>query len=104
MEAQKLFESIAAEYETELSGLDYELNWNHSFNSNQYIMINEPMIRRVFGNLFSNAVRYGEKEELQVYLSGYVQDHDAYFSGRGQRPGSAGSRPGFAVSKVFYGR
>ena len=74
----KLFESIAAEYETELSGLDYRLNWRHSFDSNQVVMINEPMIRRVFGNLFSNTLRYGEKKDLQIYLSGYPDREGDY--------------------------
>ncbi len=79
VEVQKLFENIAAEYEIELSGLDYELNWKHSFNVNQRIMINEHMIRRVFGNLFSNTVRYGEKKDLKVYISGYTSGYYAYF-------------------------
>ena len=79
VEAQKLFENIADEYEIELSGLDLELIWKHSFNAIQRIMINEHMIRRVFGNLFSNAVRYGEKKDLKVYMSGYIQEHYAYF-------------------------
>lgn len=75
----KLFESIVAEYETELSGLDYRLNWSHSFDPNQNVMINGPMIRRVFGNLFSNAIRYSEKKEIQIYLSAYTKGHYAYF-------------------------
>ncbi|MFZ5967470.1 MAG: sensor histidine kinase [Bacillota bacterium] len=79
IEVLKLFENIAAEYEIELSGLDYELNWEHSFSANQLIMINEHMIRRVFGNLFSNAVRYGGKKDLKVYMSGYVRGYYAYF-------------------------
>lgn len=79
VDALKLFENIAVEYETELSGLDYELTWKHSFTSNLFLMIDEHMIRRVFGNLFSNAVRYGEKKELNVYLNGYTQGHYAYF-------------------------
>ena len=53
VEARKLFENIATEYETELSGFNFELDWKHTFNSNQHIMINEHMIRRVFGNLLA---------------------------------------------------
>lgn len=79
VEIIKLFENIAEEYETELSGLNYELKWKHSFTTRNSIMINEQMIRRVFGNLFSNAVRYGEKENLKVYMSGYVRGYYAYF-------------------------
>lgn len=75
----ELFENIAAEYEIELSGFEYELKRKHSFNENQRIMINENMIRRVFGNLFSNAVRYGEKKDLKVYMSGYASGCHAYF-------------------------
>lgn len=79
VEARKFFENIATEYEIELSGLNFELTWEHSFNSNQHILINEHMIRRVFGNLFSNAVRYVDKQDLNVYMSGYVHSNCAYF-------------------------
>ncbi|HBF37967.1 MAG TPA: sensor histidine kinase [Firmicutes bacterium] len=79
VEALKLFENIAVEYETELSGLDYELIWHHSFTANRFLMIDEHMIRRVFGNLFSNIVRYGGKKELKVYMNGYTQGGYAYF-------------------------
>jgi signal transduction histidine kinase len=75
----KLFENIAMEYEIELSGLDYELTWNHSFTANLFLMIDEPMIRRVFGNLFSNAVRYGGTKGLKVYMNGYTQGYYTYF-------------------------
>ncbi|KNH22907.1 histidine kinase [Priestia megaterium] len=79
VEAHRLFENIAAEYETELSGFDYKLTWKHSFNLSQLLIMNEQMIRRVFGNLFSNAVRYGGKKDLNVYLTGYAQGNYAYF-------------------------
>lgn len=79
VETHRLFENIADEYDTELSGFDYKLIWKHSFNPNQLIMINEHMIRRVFGNLFSNAVRYGGKKDLNVYLTGYTRGNYAYF-------------------------
>jgi signal transduction histidine kinase len=75
----ELFESIVAEYETELSGLNYRLDWSHSFKPSQYVMINGSMIRRVFGNLFSNALRYGAKDGLQIYLSGYAKGDYAHF-------------------------
>lgn len=79
VEAHRLFEDIAAEYETELSSFDFNLKWNHSFNPKQLIMVNEHMIRRVYGNLFSNAVRYGDKKNLTVYMSGYTRGNYAYF-------------------------
>ena len=79
VDALRLFENIAEEYDTELSGLDYELTFNHSFTKNLLLMMDEHMIRRVFGNLFSNVVRYGEKKELKVYMSGYAKGHYAYF-------------------------
>ena len=79
VEAKLFFENIAAEYETELSGFDCKLSWKHNFHPNQLIMMNEHMIRRVFGNLFSNAVRYGGNKELNVYLTGYTQGNIVYF-------------------------
>ncbi|MGZ7442988.1 ATP-binding protein [Paenibacillus sp. TH7-28] len=79
IDASKLFEDIALEYEYELAGLDCELTCCHSFTGNMLLTVNEPMIRRVFGNLFSNAVRYGGKNELKVYMTGYPQGHYAYF-------------------------
>ncbi|WP_342564891.1 HAMP domain-containing sensor histidine kinase [Paenibacillus sp. FSL R7-0345] len=79
VQASQLFEQIAFEYDYELAGLDYRLVYRHSFTDNTLLMANEPMIRRVFGNLFSNAVRYGGENELKVYMTGYVQGHYAYF-------------------------
>ena len=76
---QTFLENIAAEYETELSGFDYKLKWKHTFNPNQFIMANEPMLRRVIGNLFSNAVRYGEKKDLNIYMTGYTKGKYVYF-------------------------
>lgn len=77
--ALKFFENIAEEYESELSGLNYEMLWKHYFASNQFLMIDEHMIRRVFGNLFSNAVRYGGENVLKVIMNGYTQGPYAYF-------------------------
>ncbi|MDN4082903.1 HAMP domain-containing sensor histidine kinase [Paenibacillus polymyxa] len=79
VKASKLFENIALEYEYELAGLDNELTCRHSFTENIWLMINEPMIRRVFGNLFSNAVRYGGKNKLKVYMTGYPLGQYAFF-------------------------
>ncbi|MDP4094452.1 MAG: HAMP domain-containing sensor histidine kinase [Bacillota bacterium] len=80
VEAVTFFENIAFEYETELSGLDYQLEWKHSFYKGQCIMINEYMLRRVFGNLFSNSVRYGEKKDLKIYMKGYIHNMCAHFT------------------------
>lgn len=79
IDVSKLLENIAQEYEYELDGLNYELTCRHSFAGNMLLMVNETMIRRVFGNLFSNAVRYGGKNELKVYMTGYPQGRYAYF-------------------------
>ncbi|MCE3199461.1 sensor histidine kinase, partial [Paenibacillus sonchi] len=71
----ELFEDIAFEYEYELAGLDIELTCRHSFTDSIWLTVNEPMIRRVFGNLFSNAVRYSIIEhhggEIVAYSSEY---------------------------------
>jgi signal transduction histidine kinase len=75
----RLMESIAQEYEYELDGLNYELTCHHSFAGNMLLKANETMIRRVFGNLFSNAVRYGGNNELKVYMTGYPQGRYACF-------------------------
>ncbi|MEK3795294.1 HAMP domain-containing sensor histidine kinase [Paenibacillus sp. FSL R7-0204] len=79
VKATELFEEIAFEYEYELAGLDIELTCRHSFTDSIWLTVNEPMLRRVFGNLFSNAVRYGGKPELKVYMTGYLREHHAYF-------------------------
>lgn len=75
----KLFKDIAQEYEYELGGLGYEFTCYHSFAGNMLLMVNETMIRRVFGNLFSNAVRYGGENKLKVYMTGYPQGRYAFF-------------------------
>jgi len=72
-----LFENIALEYEAELSGLDHELKWKHQFQSGQQGELNEAMTRRVFANLFSNAVRYGGKDQLVIAMNGFVQGRKA---------------------------
>ena len=74
-----LFEDIAQEYEYELEGLGYKFIYQHSFPENMLLMTNEMMLRRVFGNLISNAVRYGDKYELKVYMAGYVKGGYAFF-------------------------
>lgn len=79
VDVAKLFKDIAQEYEHELDGLGYEFTFHHSFARNMFLMANETMIRRVFGNLISNAVRYGGKNELKVYMTGYPQGHYAFF-------------------------
>lgn len=79
VEALKLFDNIAAEYEIELSVLDYQLEWKNSFSPKHILMINEHMIRRVFGNLFSNAVKYSERKDLKVYMSANIQAQYACF-------------------------
>ncbi|MCL6457426.1 MAG: HAMP domain-containing histidine kinase [Gorillibacterium sp.] len=73
------FENIRVEYEAELAGLDCELTWEHSFRVNDRVSMNEPMLRRVFANLFSNAVRYASVDKLSVHLSGYIKDGQAWF-------------------------
>lgn len=82
VKASKLFENIALEYEYELAGLDNELTCRHSFTENILLMVNEPKIRRVFGNLFSNAVRYGGKNKLKVYMTGYPLGQYAFFKSK----------------------
>ncbi|WP_339254580.1 HAMP domain-containing sensor histidine kinase [Paenibacillus sp. FSL P2-0136] len=79
VKATELFADIAFEYEYELAGLDIELVYRHSFTDSIWLTVNEPMLRRVFGNLFSNAVRYGGKPDLKVYMTGYLREHHAYF-------------------------
>ena len=68
----RLFKNIIEEYDVELSGLGFALKWENKFVQNTFAMIDESAIRRAFGNLFSNAVRYGRKNDLCVYLSGYA--------------------------------
>ncbi|NGM85272.1 HAMP domain-containing histidine kinase [Paenibacillus sp. 7124] len=73
------FESIAIEYEAELSGLDYDLDWEHSFKGHEIIQIHEPMLRRVFANLISNAVRYGSTDKLHIDMRGYIRNGNVVF-------------------------
>lgn len=77
--AKRFFENVAAEYEAELAGLDFQFHSEHSFGDAYKILIHEPMLRRVFANLISNAVRYGSKEDLEVYMRGYIENDRAVF-------------------------
>lgn len=76
---KQFFESVAKEYEAELSGFDYQLIWSHRFREEQSFLINPSMIRRVFANLISNAVRYAQKDDLIVYLKGYAEKEKVHF-------------------------
>ena len=79
MDVHRLFKNIIEEYDVELSGLGFKLKWENKFVQNTFAMIDESAIRRAFGNLFSNAVRYGNKNDLCVYLSGYSDRGSVYF-------------------------
>ncbi|WP_187274234.1 HAMP domain-containing sensor histidine kinase [Paenibacillus sp. N3.4] len=69
---ESLYVSLASEYDAELSGYDHELIWSHSFKAGDFIVGNETALRRVFANLFSNCVRYGNKEELTIRMNGHM--------------------------------
>lgn len=73
---REFFESIASEYEAELSGLGYRMEWKHDFHEQHQVCLHESMIRRVFANLISNAVRYGEREDLLIQLQGRVEQNE----------------------------
>lgn len=66
-------ESIAMEYEAELNGLGYHFEWDLHFQPHHAVTLHEELFRRIFGNLFSNAVRYGGKESLYISLKGYTE-------------------------------
>ncbi|MFC4077167.1 HAMP domain-containing sensor histidine kinase [Salinithrix halophila] len=70
VQVSEFFESVAKEYEAELAGLGYQFQWSHSFGRKLRIRLYEPMIRRVFANLISNAVRYGGRKDLMVVMVG----------------------------------
>ena len=73
------FTNIIEEYDVELSGLGFMLKWENNFVQNTFAMLDESAIRRAFGNLFSNAVRYGSKNDLCVHLSGHSENGRVYF-------------------------
>lgn len=73
------YESIAREYENELEGFDYRLVWSHRL-PDLTISMNEKMIRRVFANLISNAVRYRKDDGLVVKLNAVVRKKEALFT------------------------
>ncbi|THF73985.1 HAMP domain-containing sensor histidine kinase [Cohnella fermenti] len=74
---RRFFESTAIEYEEELAGLGFALTWSHSLQGGETFLGHEPMLRRVFANLVSNAVRYGGREDLTVRLTACVRDGQA---------------------------
>ncbi|ULO06245.1 HAMP domain-containing histidine kinase [Paenibacillus sp. 19GGS1-52] len=74
---KRYFENTAVEYEEELSGLDIGFTWSHALHGGETFRAHEPMLRRVFANLIGNAVRYGAREGLHIYMSGKIQDGQA---------------------------
>ena len=61
--------SIVREYEAELSGLGYELSWEDHLLDDDVVDANETMLRRLFANIVSNAVRYAGNNDLAVRFS-----------------------------------
>ncbi|MCD9026344.1 sensor histidine kinase [Cohnella silvisoli] len=72
------FESVAREYENELDGFGYRLVWSHNL-PDMRISMNEKMIRRVFANLISNAVRYRKDDSLKVTLEAVIKKKEVEF-------------------------
>ncbi|MCS1352164.1 sensor histidine kinase KdpD [Mechercharimyces sp. CAU 1602] len=67
------FSALIREYEVELSGLGHELIWECQLPEQVRVQMNEAMLQRVFANIFSNAVRYGQREHLTIFISGCVE-------------------------------
>jgi len=70
---KSLYISIAREYEAELAGLGYELKWEDQLLDNDAVMANETMIRRLFANIVSNAVRYAGTSNLVVHFKAFSE-------------------------------
>lgn len=77
--AASFFESIAAEYEAELAGLDISFYGQNSFNWEDVFYGDPTMLRRVFANIISNAVRYGNSQELKIFMKGYGDKKENIF-------------------------
>ncbi|WP_223068310.1 HAMP domain-containing sensor histidine kinase [Paenibacillus caui] len=77
---RELFESVAVEYEAELAGFDFTLIRHNGFKADDHILANEPMLRRVFANLISNAVRYASAPDLVVEMRGISKEGQAIFT------------------------
>lgn len=65
--------SVVEEYEEEFNGLGYHFESHLQLLPSHAVKFHEEMFRRVFSNIFSNAVRYGGKEKLEISLTAYVQ-------------------------------
>ena len=68
-----LYTSIAREYEAELAGLGYDLQWGEQLQDNDAVLANEIMLRRLFANIVSNAVRYAGTSELVVRFQAFSE-------------------------------
>lgn len=68
-----LYISIAREYEAELAGLGYDLQWEDQLLDNDAVMANEIMLRRLFANIVSNAVRYAGTSDLIVRFQAFSE-------------------------------
>lgn len=79
LSVKPLYESIAREYEAELAGLGYELIWEEPMLSTDQVNANETMIRRVFANVVSNAVRYAGVTKLVVRFKAYSERYSVVF-------------------------
>ncbi|MEI7024877.1 sensor histidine kinase [Paenibacillus sp. y28] len=72
--AAEFVESLCREYELELEGLGYRLLWSHQLPSDAVAFINDQMIRRLFANLLSNSVIYGQNPGLNLFISARLHE------------------------------
>lgn len=79
IKAADFFQSIAEEYEAELSGLGCTFLSQHLFSDNDLIQANAEMLRRVIANLIGNAIQHAKADPLTVSFTAYADEEMAHF-------------------------
>lgn len=79
LNANHFFNQMAEEYEAELSGLGMQLIKNNGLPPDCFLLGDRALLGRVFANTISNAVKYGEKNNLSLFLTGYVKRKQILF-------------------------
>lgn len=79
IQAKAFFESVAEEYEAELSGLGYTFRSQHVFDETDMMDGHPDLLRRIVANLVSNAMRYAHHEDLTLVFTGFKEEDRACF-------------------------
>lgn len=80
-------DDVMQEFEFELDSKNATLYYERNINENYYFNIDRKRMYQVLRNIIGNAVKYGDKENLQLRVKLYVEENYAYIKIADNGPG-----------------